>query len=53
MKVSVVMAVFNERTYSDEIIKRVVSSPVDKELVIVDDYSTDGVLSACKRLSAD
>jgi len=42
MIVSVVMAVFNERPYIDEIIARVISSPVNKELVVVDDCSIDG-----------
>jgi len=42
MKASVVMPVYNERAYIDEIIRRVLASPVEKELIIVDDFSTDG-----------
>jgi len=42
MKVSVVMPVYNEKNYIDEIIRRVLASPVEKELIVVDDYSTDG-----------
>jgi glycosyltransferase involved in cell wall biosynthesis len=39
---SVVMPVFNERTTIDEIITRVLAVPLQIELVVVDDYSTDG-----------
>jgi len=42
MKVSVVMAVYNERSYIDEIVRRVMDSPLEKELIIVDDCSSDG-----------
>ncbi|MFO8058240.1 MAG: glycosyltransferase family 2 protein [bacterium] len=39
---SVVMPVYNERTYLEEIVARVRSVPVDKEVIIIDDGSTDG-----------
>jgi glycosyltransferase involved in cell wall biosynthesis len=39
---SVVMPVFNERATIDEIIARVVAVPMRIELIVVDDYSTDG-----------
>ena len=42
MKASVVMPVYNEKNYIDEIIRRTLASPVEKELIIVDDYTTDG-----------
>lgn len=44
MKVSVVMPCYNEINTIDAIIKQVlaVDLPVDRELVIVDDFSTDG-----------
>jgi glycosyltransferase involved in cell wall biosynthesis len=42
MKTSVVMAVYNEVSTIDEIVRRVLDSHVDKELIIVDDGSTDG-----------
>lgn len=41
-KLSVVVPVFNEVRFIDEIVRRVVASPVPKEIVIVDDFSTDG-----------
>src|SRR5947208_10580010 len=40
--VSVVMPVYNERTTIEEIILRVQDVDLDKEIVIVDDASTDG-----------
>jgi glycosyltransferase involved in cell wall biosynthesis len=39
---SVVMPVFNERATLEDIVRRVLESPVVGELVIVDDGSTDG-----------
>ncbi len=44
MKLSVVMPCYNERATIREIVSRVISVPlpVDKEIVIVDDGSTDG-----------
>ena len=45
MKLSVVMPCFNERATIREIVSRVLAvdlSPVEKELIIVDDGSTDG-----------
>lgn len=42
MGTSVVMPVYNERTTLEEIVRRVRRSPVDPELVVVDDGSTDG-----------
>lgn len=44
MKLSVLIPVFNEIRTIDDVIRRVIASPldVDKEIVIVDDGSTDG-----------
>lgn len=42
MKVSVVMPVYNEVETIEEIVSRVQAVPVEKELIIVDDGSTDG-----------
>ena len=50
MKLSVVIPVYNERDTIAEILRRVNSVPVDKELIVVDDFSTDGTrdaLQAC------
>jgi len=43
IKVSIVIPCFNEKNSIQEIIKAVIDSPVpNKEIIIVDDYSTDG-----------
>lgn len=39
---SVIMPVFNEKDTILEILDRVKSVPIDKEIIVVDDYSTDG-----------
>jgi dolichol-phosphate mannosyltransferase len=40
--VSVIVPVYNEVQHLDQLIRAVTDSPVDKEIVIVDDGSTDG-----------
>ena len=43
MKLSIVIPVYNELSTIEEIIARVKASPVaDKEIILVDDFSTDG-----------
>lgn len=42
MIVSVVIPVFNEMRTLEQVIKRVQAVPVEKEIILVDDYSTDG-----------
>jgi len=42
MKLSIIMPVYNEARTLREVIQRVVAVDVDKELVVVDDGSTDG-----------
>jgi len=42
MKLSVVIPVYNERDTVSMIVDRVQAVDVDKEIIIVDDYSTDG-----------
>jgi len=56
MKLSVVMAVYNEKNTIDEIIGRVLDSPVapmEKELIIIDDCSTDGTREKLLSLPPD
>ncbi|MCB9476755.1 MAG: glycosyltransferase family 2 protein [Deltaproteobacteria bacterium] len=48
MKLSIVMPVFNERPTIEEIVAQVLSSPLDKELIIVDDGSSDGTREILK-----
>ncbi|MFP4053082.1 MAG: glycosyltransferase family 2 protein [Phycisphaerae bacterium] len=42
MKLSVVIPVYNEAATIDRLIERVMAVEVDKEIIIVDDFSTDG-----------
>ena len=42
MKLSVIIPVFNERSTIREILRQVEAAPFDKEIIIVDDCSTDG-----------
>lgn len=49
MKVSIIIPVYNEVATLEEIIQRVCQSPVpDKEIIIVDDFSTDGTRDLLK-----
>ena len=50
MKISVVMPVYNEAKTVRELIKRVEDVDLDKEIIIVDDYSTDGTRNILKGL---
>lgn len=40
--VSVIVPVYNEEGHLDELVRAVLASPVNKEIIIVDDGSTDG-----------
>ncbi len=42
LAISVIIPVFNERETLPEVIRRVQEQPFPKEIIIVDDYSTDG-----------
>src|SRR5215471_16414051 len=41
-KVSVVIPVYNERSYIEEILRRVQAVNTEKEIIVVDDCSNDG-----------
>lgn len=51
--ISVVMPCFNEETTLVEIVGRVLATPYDKELLIVDDGSTDGSREVIERLASE
>lgn len=49
MKLSIVIPVYNELSTIEEIVQRVKDAPVDnKELILIDDYSTDGTRDLLK-----
>jgi glycosyltransferase involved in cell wall biosynthesis len=52
MKLSVVMPCYNERGTVREIIARVLEQPYEKELIVVDDDSTDGTRDILRELAA-
>ena len=51
VKLSVVIAAYNERATIMEILQRVVSIPHDKEVIVVDDGSTDGTTQCLKDMT--
>ena len=53
MKLSVVIPVFNERETILTVIDRVAATPYEKEIVVVDDCSTDGTVEVLKGLERD
>lgn len=53
MKLSVIVPVYNERDFIEEVIKQIEQVNVDKEIIIVDDCSTDGTKEYLKKLSKD
>lgn len=53
MKLSVVMPVFNERQTIREITRRVIAVPLEKEIIIVDDASTDGTGEILKEMAKE
>jgi glycosyltransferase involved in cell wall biosynthesis len=52
MKLSVVVPVYNEKQTIAQILARIEKTPHDKEIIIVDDYSTDGTREILRELDA-
>jgi glycosyltransferase involved in cell wall biosynthesis len=50
-KLSVVIPVYNEKSTIDEILRRVIDTPIRKEVVIIDDCSTDGTRQILESLA--
>jgi glycosyltransferase involved in cell wall biosynthesis len=48
MKLSVVIPVYNEKKFILEILKKVQSININKEIIVIDDYSTDGTREILK-----
>ena len=53
MKISVIIPVFNEENTIIELIKRVRDIDIDKEIIIVDDHSTDKTRDILRNLKED
>ncbi len=53
LKISVVIPVFNERATIEEILRRVAAVDLRKEIIVVDDHSTDGTRELLERLQRD
>lgn len=53
VKISVIMPVYNERGTIGEILRQVREVNIDKEIIIVDDCSTDGTQGLLKHLGKD
>lgn len=49
MKVSIIMPIYNEVELLPEVLEHVRSVPLDKELVLVDDHSTDGTVEILRQ----
>jgi glycosyltransferase involved in cell wall biosynthesis len=52
MKLSIVMPIYNEAETIEEIVTRVQAVPLDQELILVDDCSTDGTRAKLSTLDA-
>ncbi len=52
-KLSVVIPVYNEERWLGELVRRVQAVPIPKELVLVNDFSTDGTPAVLKQLEAE
>jgi glycosyltransferase involved in cell wall biosynthesis len=52
-KLSVVIPVYNERQWIRELVRRVQAVPIPKEVIVVDDYSTDGTRDILRELEAE
>jgi glycosyltransferase involved in cell wall biosynthesis len=51
-KLSVVIPVYNEQQWIREVLRRVQASPIPKEIIVVDDGSTDGTRAILRELES-
>ncbi len=52
-KLSVVVPVYNERPWVQELLRRVRAVPISKEIIVVDDASTDGTGEVLTQIAAE
>ena len=52
MKLSIVIPVYNERVFFPQLLERVRAVPFEKEIIVVDDCSTDGTREFVRELAA-
>jgi glycosyltransferase involved in cell wall biosynthesis len=52
-RLSVVIPVYNEERWVRELVRRVQATPIPKEIILVDDCSTDGTRAILKELESD
>jgi len=52
-QLSVIIPVFNERKTVEQAVRSVYQLPVDKEIIVIDDYSTDGSRELLKKLQTE
>ncbi|HEX2675715.1 MAG TPA: glycosyltransferase family 2 protein, partial [Polyangiales bacterium] len=50
LQLSIVIPAFNEQATLEEIVRRVEAVPVDKEIIVVDDCSTDGTYAVAQTM---
>jgi glycosyltransferase involved in cell wall biosynthesis len=53
LKLSVIVPVYNEKKTIEEILRRVAAVQIDKEIILVDDFSNDGTREILKKLGSD
>ena len=53
MLLTVIIPAYNEIEFIDEILRKVKETPYDKEIIIVDDYSTDGTREYLEKLEGN
>ena len=50
MKLSIIVPVYNEKQTIAQILKRIEETPYDKEIIVVDDFSTDGTREILRQM---
>lgn len=53
MKLSVLIPAFNERDTIEETLRRVAQAPIEKEIIVIDDCSTDGTREILRRIAGN